>query len=410
MRGVYEAYSDFVVTPSELTNYIYKKINQDKYLNSFQLVGEVSNLSSPPSGHHYFVIKDDESLIKCVLFSRGSGKENLKDGNQIIAEGKMSVYQPRGEIQFIAETIHSQGEGTLQQRFEELKSSLEAQGLFDESRKREIPKMPKKVGIVTSKTGSVIQDIINVIQRRYPNLKLVIADTRVQGDEAAKSITESISSLNKLDIDVIVLARGGGSIEDLWPFNEEKVAREIFKSKIPIISAIGHETDFTISDLVADLRAPTPSAAAEIISPDIDYLNELILLRTRDLEISFNAILENLKNRFFISMDRIINYKIETSINNYKINSLTNEIINIFDNNLKEIKYKLENYEISLNHLDINKIFSKGFFLTQLKSDKSIIKSFKNIKKGDHILVSNLNETLEAETIKINNKGRTDGK
>ena len=401
---------DITFTPSELTNYIYKKINQDKYLNSFQLIGEVSNLSSPPSGHHYFAIKDDESLIKCVLFSRGSGKENLKDGNQIIAEGKMSVYQPRGEIQFIAEAIHSQGEGTLQQRFEELKSSLEAQGLFDESRKREIPKMPKKVGIVTSKTGSVIQDIINVIQRRYPNLKLVIADTRVQGDEAAKSITESISSLNKLDIDVIVLARGGGSIEDLWPFNEEKVAREIFKSKIPIISAIGHETDFTISDLVADLRAPTPSAAAEIISPDIDYLNELILLRTRDLEISFNAILENLKNRFFISMDRIINYKIETSINNYKINSLTNEIINIFDNNLKEIKYKLENYEISLNHLDINKIFSKGFFLTQLKSDKSIIKSFKNIKKGDHILVSNLNETLEAETIKINDKGSTDGK
>ena len=401
---------DITFTPSELTNYIYKKINQDKYLNSFQLIGEVSNLSSPPSGHHYFAIKDDESLIKCVLFLRGSGKENLKDGNQIIAEGKMSVYQPRGEIQFIAEAIHSQGEGTLQQRFEELKSSLEAQGLFDESRKREIPKMPKKVGIVTSKTGSVIQDIINVIQRRYPNLKLVIADTRVQGDEAAKSITESISSLNKLDIDVIVLARGGGSIEDLWPFNEEKVAREIFKSKIPIISAIGHETDFTISDLVADLRAPTPSAAAEIISPDIDYLNELILLRTRDLEISFKTILENLKNRFFISMDRIINYKIETSINNYKINSLTNEIINIFDNNLKEIKYKLENYEISLNHLDVNKIFSKGFFLTQLKSDKSIIKSFKNIKKGDHILVSNLNETLEAETIKINDKGSTDGK
>lgn len=401
---------DITFTPSELTNYIYKKINQDKYLNSFQLIGEVSNLSSPPSGHHYFAIKDDESLIKCVLFSRGSGKENLKDGNQIIAEGKMSVYQPRGEIQFIAEAIHSQGEGTLQQRFEELKSSLEAQGLFDVSRKREIPKMPKKVGIVTSKTGSVIQDIINVIQRRYPNLKLVIADTRVQGEEAAKSITKSISSLNKLDIDVIVLARGGGSIEDLWPFNEEKVAREIFKSKIPIISAIGHETDFTISDLVADLRAPTPSAAAEIISPDIDYLNELILLRTRDLEISFNTILENLKNRFFISMDRIINYKIETSINNYKINSLTNEIINIFDNNLKEIKYKLENYEISLNHLDINKIFSKGFFLTQLKSDKSIIKSFKNIKKGDQILVSNLNETLEAETIKINDKGSTDGK
>ena len=401
---------DITFTPSELINYIHKKISQDNYLNSFHLTGEVSNHSSPPSGHHYFVIKDDEALIKCVLFNRGSGKENLKDGNQIIAEGKMSVYQPRGEIQFIAETIHSQGEGTLQQKFEELKSSLEAQGLFDDSRKREIPKMPKKIGIVTSKTGSVIQDMINVVKRRYPNLKLIIADTRVQGDEAVNSITESISSLNKLDIDVIVLARGGGSIEDLWPFNEEKVAREIFKSKIPIISAIGHETDFTISDLVADLRAPTPSAAAEIISPDVDYLNELISLKTRELNMSFNTVLENLKNRFYLSMDRIINYKIETSINNYKINSLTNELINIFNNSMKEVKYKLENLEISLNHLDINKIFSKGFFLTQLKSDNSIIKNFKNIKKGDQILVSNLNETLEAEAIKINIKGGNDGK
>ncbi len=401
---------DITFTPSELNNYIYKKISQDKYLSSFHLIGEVSNHSSPPSGHHYFSIKDDEAVIRCVLFSRGLGKENLIDGNQIVAEGKMSVYQPRGEIQFIAEVIHSQGEGSLQQKFEELKSSLEAQGLFNQSRKREIPKMPRKIGIVTSKTGSVIQDMINVIQRRYPNLKLIIADTRVQGGEAADSIIYSISSLNKLDIDVIILARGGGSIEDLWPFNEEKVAREIYKSKIPIISAIGHETDFTISDLVSDLRAPTPSAAAEIISPDIDYLSELVSIRIKELELSFNSVVENLKNRFYLSIDRIINYKIENSINNYKINSLTSELINKFDSRVKEIKFKLENFEISLKHLDINKIISKGFFLTQLKSDKSIIKDFKNIKKGDQVLISNFNETLEAEIIKIINKGGTNGK
>ena len=401
---------DITFTPSELNNYIYKKISQDKYLSSFHLIGEVSNHSSPPSGHHYFSIKDDEAIIRCVLFSRGLGKENLIDGNQIVAEGKMSVYQPRGEIQFIAEVIHSQGEGSLQQKFEELKSSLEAQGLFNQSRKREIPKMPRKIGIVTSKTGSVIQDMINVIQRRYPNLKLIIADTRVQGGEAADSIIYSISSLNKLDIDVIILARGGGSIEDLWPFNEEKVAREIYKSKIPIISAIGHETDFTISDLVSDLRAPTPSAAAEIISPDIDYLSELVSIRIKELELSFNSVVENLKNRFYLSIDRIINYKIENSINNYKINSLTSELVNKFDSRIKEIKFKLENFEISLKHLDINKIISKGFFFTQLKSDKSIIKDFKNIKKGDQVLISNFNETLEAEIKKIINKGGTNGK
>ena len=394
--------ADITFTPSELTKYIHKKINQDKYLNSFQLIGEISNHSSPPSGHHYFVIKDDESLIKCVLFSRGLGKENLKDGSQVVAEGKMSIYQPRGEIQFIAETVQLQGEGSLQQKFEKLKAELEAQGLFDTSRKREIPKMPNKIGIITSKTGSVLQDIINVIQRRYPNLKLILADTRVQGEKASNSIVESIFLMNKLDdIDVIILARGGGSIEDLWPFNEETVARQIFKSRIPVISAIGHETDFTISDLVSDLRAPTPSAAAEIISPDIDSLKELVNIKLRELNLSFNLIIENLKNRFYISMDRIINFKIETSVNNIKINSLKENLNQTLELKIKEIKFKLLNLENILSQLNIDKVFAKGFFLTQLKSDKSIIKNFKNINKGDHILISNLNETLEAEAIEI---------
>ena len=394
--------TEITFTPSELTKYIHKKINQDEYLSSFQLTGEISNHNSPPSGHHYFAIKDDESLIRCVLFRGGSGQENLKDGNEVIAEGKMSIYQPRGEIQFIADSVQVQGEGSLQQKFEKLKAELEMQGLFDESRKRDIPKMPKIVGIVTSKTGSVLQDIINVIQRRYPNLKLIISDTRVQGENASSSIVESISSMNKLDnIDVIIIARGGGSIEDLWPFNEEIVAREIFKSRIPIISAVGHETDFTISDLVSDLRAPTPSAAAEIISPDVDSLKESINLKLRELNLSFNGIIENLKNRFFLSMDRILNFKIETSINNLKISSLKDNLNLTLDVKIKEIKFNLLNLENSLSHLNIDKVFEKGFFLTQLKSDKSIIKNFKNINKGDHILISNSNETLEAEAIKV---------
>ena len=210
--------------------------------------------------------------------------------------------------------------------------------------------------------------------------------------------------MNKLDnIDVIILARGGGSIEDLWPFNEEIVAREIFKSRIPIISAVGHETDFTISDLVSDLRAPTPSAAAEIISPDIASLKESINLKLRELNLSFNGKVENLKNRFFLSMDRILNFKIETSINNIKISSLKDNLNLTLDVKIKEIKFTLLNLENSLSHLNIDKVFEKGFFLTQLKSDKSIIKDFKNINKGDHILISNSNETLEAEAIKVKN-------
>ncbi len=393
---------DITLTVTELIKYIQKKFNQDSYLNSVQLVGEVSNHHASPAGHHYFSLKDDESVIKCVLFSRGSGQNHLIDGSSILANGKISIYQARGDLQFYADSISPRGEGTLQQKFDKLKLELESQGLFDESRKRDIPKIPKVIGIVTSKTGSVLQDILNVMKRRYSKIKIIIADTRVQGDDAAESISESINNLNKLNnLDLIILARGGGSLEDLWPFNEEIVARSIFASSVPIISAVGHETDFTISDLVSDLRAPTPSVAAELSTPDSKQLKELIDGKLNEILSKVNLKIYNLGNQYSISLDRLLSFQLNTSFYKLKIDSIKSSLINQLESKITNAKLIIQDIENSLKHLNFDETLARGFFLTSKKEDNSLIKDINNIKKGDHLIISNNQGSLHTETIEV---------
>lgn len=393
---------DITLTVTELIKYIQKKFNQDSYLTSLQLIGEVSNHHASPSGHHYFSLKDDESVIKCVLFSRGSGQNNLIDGNKVLAAGKISIYQARGDLQFYADNISPQGEGTLQQKFEKLKAELEAQGLFDQSRKRNIPEMPKVIGIITSKTGSVLQDILNVIKRRYSRIKIIVADTRVQGENAAESISESIEKMNEIkNVDLIILARGGGSLEDLWPFNEELVARTIFRSKLPIISAVGHETDFTISDLVADLRAPTPSVAAELSTPDSRQLVKLIDSKLDEILGKINVSINSFKNQYSMSLDRLLGYEINSSLYKLKIQAIKQSLLNNLKTKIREMKLIIQDHENSLRHLNIEETMSRGFFITTRKEDNSLIRDIDKIKKGDHLLISNKQGSLHAETIEI---------
>ncbi len=393
---------DITLTVTELIKYIQKKFNQDSYLNSVQLVGEVSNHHASPAGHHYFSLKDDESVIKCVLFSRGSGQNHLIDGSSILANGKISIYQARGDLQFYADSISPRGEGTLQQKFDKLKLELEAQGLFDESRKRDIPEIPKVIGIVTSKTGSVLQDILNVMKRRYSKIKIIIADTRVQGDAAAESISESINNLNKLNnLDLIILARGGGSLEDLWPFNEEIVARSIFASSVPIISAIGHETDFTISDLVSDLRAPTPSVAAELSTPDSKQLKELIDSKLNEILSKVNLKIYNLGNQYSVSLDRLLSYQLDTSFYKLKIDSIKSSLINQLESKITNLKLIIKDIENSFKHLNFDETLARGFFLTSKKEDNSLIKDINKIKRGDHLIISNNQGSLHTETIEV---------
>ena len=270
-----------ILTVSQLNDNI--KFLLEETFGFVWIEGEVSNLRKPQSGHTYFTLKDDKSQIRAVFFRQfGWSKQKncfeLEEGLNILCRARLGVYPPRGEYQLIVESVEPRGIGVLQKAFEQLKAKLAAEGLFDERHKKPIPFLPRKIGVVTSPTGAVIKDILNITKRRFPSVNILIAPVRVQGTGAASEIIQGLRNLQaKGDVDVIIIARGGGSLEDIAPFNDEVLAREIFRSPIPIVSAVGHETDFTICDFVADLRAPTPSAAAELVIPDAGELTARVL-------------------------------------------------------------------------------------------------------------------------------------
>ncbi len=259
-----------VYSVSEVSRYLTEILREDPVLQNVWVRGEVGDLTRSAAGHSYFSLRDADATLRCVMFRGGGvGADLIEEGSAVIAHGRIALYETRGDLQLIADVVQPEGVGELQLKLEELRMRLEKEGLFEESRKRSLPRFPVRVGVVTSPTGSVWHDIQNVTTRRYPAVELALAPALVQGNEAAPTIVAAFDALERLDdIDVIIVARGGGSLEDLWPFNEEDVARAIFKSGVPVVSAIGHETDYTIADLVADVRAPTPSAAAELVMPD----------------------------------------------------------------------------------------------------------------------------------------------
>ena len=259
---------------SQLTAYLRDKLESDYFLNDVWVQGEVANIARPGSGNCYYTLRDARASIRCAMFAGKSfGAELLTDGAAVIAHGRIGVYEQRGDVQLIVDQVRPEGMGEQELKLAELKLRLEKEGLFDVSRKRRVPQFPSRVGVVTSPSGSVWHDIRTVVERRYPLTELVLAPAAVQGAHAASTVREALSALDEAgDVDVVILARGGGSLEDLLPFNDEGVARAVFASRAPVISAVGHETDHTIVDLTADVRAPTPSAAAEMAVPDVREL------------------------------------------------------------------------------------------------------------------------------------------
>ena len=266
-----------VLSVWELTSDIKRLL--EKSVGAVWVSGEITNLRAQSSGHVYFTLKDVAAQLSCVLFrSSAAQRELLGDGKKVLLHGDVTVYEARGQYQLIVREIEAQGIGALQLQFEKLKAKLAAEGLFAPERKRPLPRFPQRIGLVTSPTGAAIRDVLHVIQRRNPGLEIILASARVQGDGAAKEIAEAIRMLNELgELDLILITRGGGSLEDLWAFNEEPVARAIFESQIPVVSAVGHEIDFTIADFVADFRAATPSAAAEIITEGVFASREFVM-------------------------------------------------------------------------------------------------------------------------------------
>jgi exodeoxyribonuclease VII large subunit len=298
-----------IYTITELTLQIRHEL--ERGFENIWVEGEVSNLRIPPSGHIYFTLKDKSSQLKVIIFKNRirSIKFKLKDGMQLLAKGGITVYEKRGEYQLIAEYAEPKGLGALQLAFEELKQRLAKEGLFDEAHKKPLPLLPQGIGLITSPTGAAIRDILNVINRRFPNVRILINPVRVQGEEAAWEIAQAIQELNDVSgLDILIVSRGGGSLEDLWCFNEEVVARAIYNSRLPVISAVGHEIDYTIADFVADLRAPTPSAAAELVVENKDALMD----KLRSLQIRLTQGVKHLLESYMKKQQFLLQSKVLT--------------------------------------------------------------------------------------------------
>lgn len=395
-------YEAMAVSVSDVNLYIKNKINEDEALNAVIVKGEISNFKAHYTGHLYFTLKDDKSIIKCIMFKSYAEKVNFKpkDGMKVIVFGSVSVFERDGIYQIYVKAINQQGMGDLYEAFEKLKNQLEQEGLFKEEHKRKIPIMPKIIGVLSSKTGSVIKDIINVSTRRNPNCYIRLIPVPVQGEGAAKKIANGIKLINDNNLaDVIILARGGGSIEDLWPFNEEIVARAIYNSKIPTISAVGHETDFTIADFVADLRAPTPSAAAELANPDIYEMKNKINSLGNRLRLDLNKKIEFMK----LKTDNLINsrvlkdplYNIQ---NNYqKIDSLIKAIESKVKIKEQESQKVFLKFVSKLDALSPLKTLARGYCITQ-KNGK-VIQSKNDLNIDDEIKITFIDGKQKAKII-----------
>lgn len=387
---------------TELNKYIKDKIATDELLNNVLIKGEISNFKHHYTGHMYFTLKDDNSLIKCIMFK--SYTTNLKfvpkDGMEVLAFGTISVFERDGVYQLYCKAMQEDGLGSLYKAYEELKDKLEKEGLFDERYKKQLPKMPKVIGVLTSNTGSVIKDIINVSTRRNPNVYIRLYPVPVQGEGAGEKIAEAIKIMNDKKLaDVLILARGGGSLEDLWPFNEEVVARAIYESELPIVSAVGHETDFSISDFVADLRAPTPSAAAELVVPNTAEISQKLDVYNLRLKNALKKKIDIMKMRYEKCMkSRIYTDPLRNINDQYlKLDIIIKNITNSVLTKLQKSKTEAATNITKLDTLSPLKTLSRGYSIVQ--KDNKVIKSIKDLKQDDIINVRLQDGTKEAKII-----------
>ena len=376
------------ITVTELNLYVKNKVAEDEYLNNVYVSGEISNFKHHYSGHMYFTLKDENSLIKCVMFKSYTATLNFvpKDGMKVNVLGTVSVYERDGIYQIYAKAMVEDGVGALYEEYEKLKKKLEIEGLFDEAHKKSIPFMPKVVGVLTSNTGAVIRDIINVSTRRNPNVNIRLLPVPVQGEGAGIKIAKAIKQMNELKLaDVLIIGRGGGSLEDLWPFNEEVVARAIYESEIPIVSAVGHETDFTIADFVADLRAPTPSAAAELVVSDIyDVKNTLDIYENR-LKILLKRKTEVMRLRFEkVMASKVYKDPLKNINDKYlEVDRFAKLIENFGALKIQKVKGEFSKLVAKLDTLSPLKTLSRGYSIAEKNGD--VVTSVNELVHGDEL-------------------------
>ncbi|MBF8437565.1 exodeoxyribonuclease VII large subunit [Halanaerobiaceae bacterium Z-7014] len=395
-------------TVSEVTRYIKQLLKNDDILNQIEVVGEISNFHHHRSGHMYFSLKDDDSKINAVMFKGNNYNLDFQpeDGQKVRAFGYIDLYVPRGEYQLYVEAMSEEGEGDLYQKFLMLKEKLEKEGLFADENKQPIPEFPKKIGLVTSAGGAAIRDIISVINRRDSRVSILVASARVQGSESVGELIESLRYLDSRDdIDLIILSRGGGSLEDLWSFNDEILAREIVEAKTPIISGVGHETDFTIADMAADLRAPTPSAAAELAVRDMVSIRNRFKNLNEQLYYKINKKVKDarkelgyiLKNRIWRNPELII------SDQRQEFDNISNEFSTAMENYFRDKHDEIAKLSLKLDGLSPLKILSRGYSITEkLEEDRTeVVSSVDDLKRGDLIKTLLNNGQVLSEVKKI---------
>ncbi len=390
------------LTVSQLNRYVMSVLESDPNLSGLTIQGEISSFKKYPSGHLYFTLKDDNAAVSCVMFKGSAVNLSFapQDGLRVLVNAKASLYERDGKFQLYVNQMQPDGIGNLYTAFEKLKEKLRIEGLFDQKYKQKIPLLPRRIGVVTSPKGAVIRDIINVLARRFSLFNLLLIPVAVQGDTASKSIVAAIETFNRMnEVDVLIVGRGGGSMEDLWCFNEENVARAVFNSRIPIISAVGHETDFTICDMVADLRAPTPSAAAELSMPVKTELKRNIYLKQEKLinnlegKLRYNRLrLDHLnKSRIFVTPESIYDPQKQ------EIANLEQSLKDSIENILSRTREKTGNTLMKLDTLSPLKILSRGYSLVQIKENLKILKSIHDVAQGDNLLVRLTDGVVECE-------------
>ena len=380
-----------VLTVTQVNLYIKEMLSRDDVLSHITIKGEISNFKAHSSGHMYMSLKDETGVIRAVMFRSAAGRLQFRpeNGMKVIASGRVSVYERDGQYQLYIEYMQQDGLGDLHIAFEKLKQKLSAEGLFDPKHKKPLPKYPKRIGVITAPTGAAIRDILNILSRRFKYADVVLYPVLVQGENAAMSIAVALKYFNENNAaDVLIVGRGGGSIEDLWAFNEEIVARAIYDSRIPVISAVGHEVDFTISDFVADLRAPTPSAAAELVVPSQEEPRDKLNNVYGRLYSCAGRILEKNRLRLRLLTEKPVLKTPERSLDERRlyIDGLYNRFENAYKNILKEKEQALKLNASKLDGLSPLSALSRGFSVTKDEGGR-VVKSVGQVKKGDKISV-----------------------
>jgi exodeoxyribonuclease VII large subunit len=392
-----------------ITRYLKYKFENDDHLQNVYLKGEISNFKSHTSGHFYFTLKDENSRINAVMFSSSASKIKFtpEDGMKVLISGRINVYEATGSYQIYVNDMQEDGIGNLYIAFEQLKAKLENEGLFDSKYKKPIPKIPRRIGIITAPTGAAIKDILSTIKRRFPICETILFPALVQGTDAHYDIVRQINKAQEYDIDVLIVGRGGGSIEDLWPFNEEDVARAIFACKIPVISAVGHEIDYTISDFVADIRAATPTASAEIAVPNIiDLLNNIDNLKIRASKITLNKI-ENLKlilhklSDSYVLKNPLNIYQMKEQLLDSLIDKANSTVLNIIEKKNDYLNHLKQSYILNNPH----KLFeSKNNTLNKYIEKLEVLNPLNTLKRGYTIVKINDKAIDNIKKIKLNNQ------